>query len=340
MLKAIRESSLNAKIPEKAKEAVVKPKARSVNSALTLKKEPQDNREDWTNNVHSSSVSPVHDHDTNNWSRSSSISSITNAKALETHGEPGMGSIRDKVVALKEALRDANERQTAAMQAIPAAVKRFKEAKMLLSKLERKRFIAEDKVAKLEDKIHHQEGRLGNKCRTMTENWQVNHKIEQKKSEDLRNVMNIEYEITEVKAAREASMRRVHEVSHRVVVVQSALQGAQDRHRDFTSRIRTLQHMLEMYQKRIRDLRNISREKNAHVENKSHRKSLLEDHLANCKDRFVRAERRLLPLKIYISQLHDSIEDARNETKHARYVLANFQQRLKGRKYAYYPHVK
>lgn len=342
MLKAIRKASLKSKNPA---EAAAKPRTHRLNSALTLKKEPQDNHANWANNVHSSYGGPVYTQGSsdldknNNWPQSSGISNISSVKALpETHGEPGVGSIKDKVVSLKEALREANDRQSAAKEAIPPAVKRFQEAKMLLSKLERKRFIAEDKVTKLEEKIRYQEGRFESKCRAMTENWQVNHKIEQKKSEDVRNMKNIEYEITEMKAAREASMKRVHEASRRMVIVQSTLQNAQDRSRELNAQRRTLQDMLEMYQKRTKDLRSLSREKNAHVENKSLRKSLLEDHIADYNARFKTAERRLLPLKIYISQLHDSLEDARNETQHARYLLANFQQRLKGHKYTYYPH--
>lgn len=347
MLKAIREASLKTKNPA---EAVQKTKTHRLNSALSLKKEPQGHHPNWTNNVHSSYVSPVYginypqrstDHDkNNNWPQSSGISNITTIAALEAHGEPGVGSIRDKVVTLKEALRQATERQATAKQAIPAAVKRFQEAKMLLSKLERKRLVAEDKVAKFEEKIHHQEGRLENKCRAMSENWQVNHKIEQKKSEDLRNLRNIEYEMTEMKAAREASLKRVHEATRKVVIVQSALQNAEDRYRELNARRRTLQDMLEMYQKRMKDLRILSREKAAIVEKKSLRKNLLEDHIADSNDRFKRAERRLLPLKIYINQLHESIEDAWKETNHARILLTNYKQRLKGQKYTYYPYDK
>lgn len=300
--------------------------------------------------MHSTYVSPVYgvdypqrsrDNDkNNNWPQSSGVSNVTSIGALEVHGEPGVGSIRDKVVALKEALQEATERYARAKEEKPAAVKRFQEAKMFLSKLERKRLIAEDKLAKLEEKIDYQERRLESKCRAMAENWQVKNKIEQQKSEDLRNMRNIEYEITEVKAAREASMKRAHEASRRVVIVQSAAQNAEDRLRELNARRRTLKDMLDMYHRRIKDLRNLSREKNAKVENKSLRKNLLEDHIADNNERFKRAERRLLPLKIYINQLHDSLEDARNETKHAQYLLANCKQRLRGQKYTYYPYDK
>ena len=344
MLQSIRKASLKSKNPA---EAAAKPRTHRLNSALTLKKEPQEYHANWANDVHSNYGGPVFtqgsrdDDKNNNWPQPSGVSNVTSVKALpETYGEPGVGSIKDKVVSLKEELRDANDRQLAAKEAKPLAVKRFQEAKMLLSKLERKRFIAEDKVAKLEEKIHYQEERLETKCRAVTENWQANHKIEQKKSEDVRNMRNIEYEITELKAAREASMKRLHEASRRMVIVQSALQDAQDRSRQLHAQKCTLQDMLEMYQKRIKDLRSLSREKHAHVENKLIRKNLMEDHIDDYNARFKSAERRLLPLKIYISQLHDSLDDARNETKHARYLLANFQQRRKGYKYTYYPHDK
>ena len=348
MLKAIRQSSTKSK---NSAEAVAKSKTQRLNNALTLKKESQESHSEWLpNNMHSSYVSPVFgvyypqrpgEHDkNNNWPQSSAVSNITGIEALEPHGEPGTGSIRDKVVALKEALREATERETSAKQAIPAAVKRFQEAKTRLSKLERKRFIAEDKIEKLEDKVHNQEGRLEEKCRVMSENWQVNHKIEQQKSQDLRNMKNIEYEITELKAAREASMKRVHEASRRMVIVQSALQNTEDRYRELTARRRTLQDMLGMYHKRIKDVRSMSREKSAAAENKVLRKDLLEFHIADRNERFKRAERRLLPLKIYINQLHDALEDGRNELRHAQYLLANCKQRLRGRNYKYYPYDK
>ena len=330
MLKAIRESSMKGK---NADEAAAKTKTRPLNNALTLKKEAQGNHPNLPNNVHSSYMTPLYgvnypqravENDINsNWAQASSISNITNiGAALEQHGEPGMGSLKDKVVALKEALRVATERQAKAKEGIPAARKRFQEAKILLSKMERKRFIAEDKVEKLEEKIHHQEGRLQNKYRTMSENWHVNHQFKQKKSEELRNWKNIEYEITELKAAREASMERVREASRRLVIVQSAIQNADDRCRELNARSRTLQDMLEMYNKRIRDLRSKSLEKSVVTKKKATRKDMLQDYISERKERFKRAERRLLPLKIYINQLHDSIEDGHKELRHAQLLLA------------------
>lgn len=323
-----------------------------MNNALTLKKDPQENQFKWANTSYSTYPTPVYglgyprrssssSETNNNWPASSGISNVTNVKLLEhPSSEPGVGSIRDKVISLKAALREATERQTKAKEGVPPAIKRFQEAKKLLAKLERKRLIAEDKVAKLEQRIRYQEGRLDSKFRAMSENWQVNHKIEQKKSEDLRNIRNIEYELTEVKAAKEVSVRRVQEAARRAVVVQSALQNVQDRTRELNSRKRTLRDMLEMYHKRIRDVKNKSREKASNVEDKFLRMNLMEDYIADSNDRFRRAERRLLPLKIYINQLHDSIEQTRNETRHSDYLLANCQQRLKGQKYTYYPYDK
>ena len=168
----------------------------------------------------------------------------------------------------------------------------------------------------------------------------MNHKIEQKKSEDLRNIRNIEYELTEVKAAREASVKRVHDATRRAVLVQSALQKAEDRRRDVVSRMRSLQEMLERYHKRIKELRSKSRGKSTQVEEKFLRMNLMEDYIIDRKDRFARAERKLLPLKIYINQLHNSLEQVRNEKRNAEYILANVQQRLKGQKYTYYPYDK
>lgn len=346
MLKAIRESSMKGK---NAEEAAAKTKTRPLNNALTLKKEAQVNYPNLPNNVHSSYMTPLYgvnypqravENDINsNWAQASSISKITNiGAALEQHGEPGMGSLKDRVVALKEALRVATERQAKAKEGIPAARKRFQEAKILLSKMERKRFIAEDKVEKLEEKIHHQEGRLQNKYRTMSENWHVNHQFKQKKSEELRNWKNIEYEITELKAAREASMERVREASRRLVIVQSAIQNADDRCRELNARSRTLQDMLEMYNKRIRDLRSKSLEKSVVTKKKATRKDMLQDYISERKERFKRAERRLLPLKIYINQLHDSIEDGHKELRHAQLLLANCKQRIRKRSYEYYPY--
>lgn len=335
ILKAIRESSMKSNDPE---EAVVIPKARNrLNSALTLKKEPQGDHVNWTNNANNLQTNRDK---ARSWPRSSGVSNVSGKSALETRAEPGMGSIPDKVVAMKDALREANERQAAAKQARPEAIKRYQEAKMAIAKLDRKRFSLEDKVEKVEEKIRRQEERLLVKRRMANENWQFNFRIEEKTSEDCRNVKNIEHEMTEVKAATEAYMKRVNEMSGRVFVVQSALQDAQDRYRELSARKHALEDMLEMYNKRMKDVVSFSREKTANIENKAMRKSLLEDHIADRIDRFKRAERRLLPLKIYIGQLHDSLEDTRKEIRHARYLLANVKQRLGGRKYTHYPHDK
>ena len=345
MLKAIRQASIKSKNPS---EGVGKAKNKRLNNALTLKKEPEENQAKWMNGSQSSYPPPVYgvsysqrssiSDDNNNWPASSGVCNATSLGALDyPRAEPGVGSIREKVVALKEALREATERHVKAKEGVPPAVQRFKEAKTLIAKLERKRFIAEDKVEKLEERIQYQQGRLDSNYRSLNENWQVNHKIERQKSEDLRNIRNIEYELTEVKAAREASLLRVHQASRRAVVIQSALQNAEDRKRELYSRKRTLQDMLEMYHKRIKDLRSTCREKGADVESKFLRMNLMEDYIADSNERFGRAERRLLPLKIYINQLHDAIDQARNETRHAGYLLANCQQRLKGQKYTYYP---
>lgn len=351
MLKAIREASIKSKNPAEA--AATSKNRQRVNKALTLEKDPQESRSRWLrNNSYSTYPIPVYGVSyprrsssssdiQSNWPASSGISNVTSLGSLEVpNSEPGMGSIRGKVVALKKALHEATERQSKAKEGIPVANKRFQDAKKLLAKLERKRFIAEDKVVKLEERIRYQEGRLNSKYRAMSENWQVNHKIEQKKSEDLRNIKNIEYELTEVKAAREASVKRVHDATRRAVLVQSAHQKADDRRRELVTRKRSLQEMLEMYHKRIRELKNKTREKSALVEEKFLRMNLIEDYIADRKDRFARAERRLLPLKIYINQLHDSLEQVRNEKRHAEYILANVQQRLKGQKYTYYPYDK
>lgn len=332
MLKAIRESSMKSNYPG---EVVVKPKARNrLNSALTLKKEPQGSYGNWTNIANN----PQTNRDkARSWPRSSGISNVSGKSALGAHGEPGMGTIRGKAVEMKNALREANERETAAKQARPEAIKRYQEAKMATTKLEHKRFSLEDKLEKVEEKIRRQEERLFMKRRMAKETWQLNFRIEEKTSEDCRNVKNIEYEMTEVKAAIEAYMKRVNEMSGRVFVVQAALQDAQDRYRELSARKHTLEDMLEMYNKRMKDVANFSRQKTANIENKAMRKTLLEDHIADRIGRFQRAERRLLPLKIYIGQLHDSLEDTRKETRHARYLLANVKQRLSGRKYTHYP---
>lgn len=351
MLKAIREASIKSKKPA---DAAVKSKSqRRVNKALTLEKEPQESHSRWErNNSYSTYPTPVYgvtyprrnssSSDINsNWPASSGTSNVTSLGSLEVPtSEPGMGSIRDKVIVLKEALREATERQRKAKEDVPAANQRFRDAKTQLAKLERKRFIAEDKVMKLEERIQYQEGRLHSKHRATSENWQMNHKIEQKKSEDLRNIRNIEYELTEVKAAREASVKRVHDATRRAVLVQSALQKAEDRRRDVVSRMRSLQEMLERYHKRIKELRSKSRGKSTQVEEKFLRMNLMEDYITDRKDRFARAERKLLPLKIYINQLHNSLEQVRNEKRNAEYILANVQQRLKGQKYTYYPYDK
>lgn len=339
---------MNSKNPA---EVAAKSKNKRFNNALTLKKEPEENQAKLTNGFQSSYPTPVYgvsclqkrtsSDSKNSLPASSGISNTSKVETLNnTRAEPGVGSIREKVVSLKEALHSATEREAKAKEAIPPAVKRFKEAKILLAKLERKRFIAEDKVTKLEDRVQNQQRRLDSKYRSLNESWQVNHKIERQKSDDLRNIRNIEYELTEVKAAREASMQRVREASHRAVVIQSALQNAEDRKRELYSRKRTLQDMLEMYRKRMKDLGSTCQEKGATVENKFLQINLMEDYIADSNERFGRAERRLLPLKIYINQLHDAIDQARNETRHASYLLANCQQRLKGRKYTYYPFEK
>lgn len=156
MLKAIREASVKSKNPSEP--AVKSKNQQRVNNALTLKKGPQESHSKWENNSYSTYPTPVYgvsyprrsssSSDINsNWPASSGISNVTSLGSLEhPTSEPGMGSIRDKVVSLKEALREATERQTRAKEGIPAANTRFQEAKKLLAKLERKRFIAEDKV--------------------------------------------------------------------------------------------------------------------------------------------------------------------------------------------------
>lgn len=56
-----------------------------------------------------------------------------------------------------------------------------------------------------------------------------------------------------------------------------------------------------MYYKCIRELKNKMREKLVLVEEKFLRMNLIEDYIVDRKDWFVRVERRLLFLKIYIN---------------------------------------
>ena len=341
MLRAIRESSTKGNLSEQ----VAKSKQRQLNTALTLKKDPQENPTKGT-----SHTSPEYgvffpqqngpSDNSNNWPSSSGISNITSVGFIKPHSEPGVGSLREKVVALKEAIRQEKDRRVKARQGVPLAINRFRDAKVLLSKLERKRVIAEDKLEKLEERICYQKSRLDAKHREMSEMWTSKRRMERKETDELRNIKNIEYEITEMKAAKESSIRRVQGAVHKAGILQSAVQNTEDRCRELVARKRTLQDMIEMYNRRTKDLRTIARERTIRTEKKFLKINLLEDSIGDCAERFKQAEKRLLPLKIYINQLQEALDQTRNETRNARYYLAKSKGSLRGRNCTYYPFKK
>lgn len=246
-----------------------------------------------------------------------------------TYAEPGSGSMKDKVKQLKEQIQGAFQQEKDAKEAKELAAQRFKKNKILAKELKWRIQDAEDKLQRLETKVENTRGRLHERSRIVQESIGNKKRAENVTKENIREKENITYEITEVNAARDSALKRLREVSRRLAVKQGAVQNAEDHFNAMNARSKMLSDMKEMYKLRINNIHSKSSQVAMKNEKQVHRIHIVEDSIAECTERFRRAEKMMLPLKIYINQLQDAVMEEKSNTRRLSYELAAYQQRLR-----------
>jgi chromosome segregation ATPase len=247
-----------------------------------------------------------------------------------TYVEPGGGSMKDKVKQLKEEVHKAVQEEKDAKQAKDLAAQQYKKNKIHAKELKWRIRDGEDKLQRLETKLENTRGRLHERGRIVEESLGNKRRAENVTKENIRDKKNIEYEIIEMKAARDSALTRLREVSRRLAVKQAAIQNADDHAHAMTARAKVLSDMKEMYKLRINNIHSRSSQSSMKNEKQIHRLHILEDSIGECKERFRRAEKMMLPLKIYINQLQDAAAEEKTNTRRLSYELAAYQQRLRG----------
>ncbi|KAK3748839.1 hypothetical protein QZH41_006625 [Actinostola sp. cb2023] len=350
MLKAIREGQPTAKIPKQPQ----------VNPSLSVKKRSLSADQDY-GKVHF----PVHGIDymtrkeSTSQSRSSSLSSdsagmfrigsrsesfteiepLISPKTVQqferlhhemTYVEPGSGSMKDKVIELKEELREAVEQERVAKESRVLAIQRYKKNRGQANELKFRVQDAEDKLQRLEIKLQETRGRLYERNRIVEESLGDQRRAENVTRQAVCVKQNFEYEITEAHAARDSAMIRLRDVSRRLTVKQAAIQNAEDHRHAMLARVKMLTDMKEMYNLRVNNIHFKSGNLATKNEKYAHRVHILQDSVAACTERFKRAEKMLLPLKMYANQLQDAVAVERANTMRLSYDLAASHQRLRG----------
>lgn len=350
MLKAIREGQATAKLPRKPK----------INPSLVTQKKSLSESNDYgkvhypvhgidymtrrDSSLSRSRTSSTGSSDSGNVFRSRSQSSsdqyepLVSPRAVKeferlhsemTYAEPGSGSMKDKVKQLKEQIQDAIEQEKDAKEGKELAAQRYKKSKILAKELKWRMQDVEDKLQRVETKLENTRGRLHERSRIVQESLGNKKRAENVTKETIREKENIEYEITEVNAARDSALSRLREVSRRLAIKQAAVQNAQDHFNAMSARSKMLSDMKEMYKLRINNIHSRSSQLSMKNEKQVHRIHILEDSIADCTERFKRAEKMILPLKIYINQLQDALTEEKSNTRRLSYELAAYQQRLR-----------
>ena len=268
--------------------------------------------------------------------RSDSSSSTSSACSYRTHSDVDSGSLREKVIQLKQELKHCNERQEEDQQKKLEANKRCQEAKRIFSERHKKLAAANEKLERVLDKLDKAEHRLLYLERRKSENIQEKEKLEKEQLGEEREIKNVQYEITEAKSAKELTLQRLREVSQRVSARQLALQRAEGRMRARSKRAKALEDVIGSFRMKIRNLHVNKAKKLAKSEDQTHRLHLLEHSIEYNEERSRVAEGRLLPLKIYTNQLQDAVEERRESLSKAQRQLASYTQRLRHYRRYYY----
>lgn len=352
MLRAIREGQPTSKIPKQYK----------VNPSLLVKNKKKRSQSD---NDYGKVHFPVHGIDymtrkeSTSHSRSSSLSSDSTGNARNgsrsqsftdheplispdtvqqfeslhhemTYTEPGSGSMRDKVIELKQELRKAEEQEMMNKQSRMNANERYKKNKIKAHELKMKIQDGEDMLQRLEIKVQTTRGRLYERQRIVEESLGNKHRAENVTKQTVREKGIYEYEISEANAARDSALTRLRELSRRLTIKQTSIQNAQDHTHAMNARAKMLQDMRQTYHQRLRNIQAKSANRSIKNQKYAHRIELLHESIAAYTERFKRAEKMLLPLKMYVNQLEDAIGKEKSSTTRLSYELAAYQQRLRG----------
>lgn len=345
MLKAIRQGQPTAKVPKQPK----------VNPSLAVKKRSHSDYD--YGKVHY----PVHGIDymtrrEESHSRSSSVSSGDNTirdgsrssfdheplvspntiQQFErlhhemTYTEPGSGSMRDKVIELKKELHKAEEDEKVFKESRILANQRYKKDKMQASELKTKIQNGEDKLQRLEIKLQQARGKLYERQRLVEESLGNKRRAENVTRQTVREKEMFEYEITEANAARDSALTRLRDLARQLTLKQAAIHNAQDHAHAMNARAKMLTDMKEMYRLRINNIHSKSTDLNIKNEKFAQRIYQLQESIASYTERFKRAEKMLLPLKMYANQLEDAIGKEKANTTRISYDLVACQARLRG----------
>lgn len=336
MLKAIREGQPTAKIAQKPP---------PVNPSLSVKKRTGSETD------YGKAHYPVRGIDymtrrQESHSRSSSLSSEDRAsepavsptaiKQFEqlhhemTYTEPGAGSMRDKVIEYKRALREAQEIEKTAKEAKTQANHRYRNSYMTSKELRTIILEKEERLQKVESKLQIARGKLYERQRLVEESLGDKRRAENLTLQTIKEKETMHHEIIEAKNAREMSVKKLREVSRKLTIKQTAVQNAQDHEQALKARAKTLNDMKEMYRLRINSIHNKRANLSMKNEQSVQRIYLLQQSLSAYSERIKQAEKMLLPLKMYANQLEDAIRKTRSNKNRVSYDLATYQQRLRG----------
>lgn len=346
MLKALRASFRAAKTGNDSQDissVVVKHKKSRFNNALMLRKDTDDT------STSPPAISPPLSfgidyrqrigsvEKNNNIQYSPPVSNDSSTKfGFQRRRDLGFLSLKDKAASLRESLRKTTEHQQQVNAAIPEAKRRFVQAMENIGNLKRKIAIGEERLEKLERQLKPREARILERHTSLSENRSIKERIEREKTDDVRDAQNIKHEMREMYVVRESTLGHLRDVTTKVDQLQTAVQTADKRQVAASRRVRLLEDALDAYKRRIRDLQSRSSNKVTKVEHQHHKLNDLEDAIAECYQRYLMAEKRILPLKICVNQLQDALQKERQQTRQTEYLLANYQQRLKGHRYRNY----
>lgn len=265
----------------------------------------------------------------NSRQRSDSNSSTSSIGLFKSYADVDSGSLREKVIQMKEELKNYERRKKEAEQQKLEAKKRIQGARTVFSERHIKLTEASEKLEKVQDKLDKAEHRLLDvRSRTSESILQQERLVKEQRGEE-REIKNVQYEILEAKSARDLTLQRLMEVSHRISAKQQALERTESHIRKRQNHIKALEDIVSSIRVQIRNYEVIRAKKLAKSGDQINRVHLLENFIKQSEERRRIAESKILPLKMYMSQLQDAVQDMRERISKAKSQLKNYTQRLK-----------
>ena len=265
----------------------------------------------------------------NRHSRSGSTSSTSSFSSFKSYANVESASLREKVVQMKEEIKNFERNKEEAEKHKVEARKRIQEARKLFYERQRKIIESNEKLEKVQEKLDKAERRLVDVRRQTNESLYQQERLKRETYGEEREIKNVQYEIVEARSSRELTQRRLKEIAHRLCTKQQALEQTENLLRKRQKQAKALEDMLSSFKMKIKNVQLMKAKKFGKTSAHTNRVQLLEQEIRQRKEQCRVAEDRYHHLAVYSNELQNALQETRKNISKTKLKLSNYKQRLR-----------